>query len=109
MSVSVDIATVVAERILGWSGALITPSKSAYRAHHPRFVANANVIVGTTKAWYGDLDLDRSDRDLQALANETHETVHVLHEMDGRFGNEEHPLLDRPVASYAPNVSYTPK
>lgn len=93
---------VAAHDCLGMSGRLLTLSKSRYYVNHPRFVPNANVLVNFTKVWSGDLDLDRDEPDLQRLADVAGEVVHVLHEMDGRFNYEDHPRIERAVATFLP-------
>lgn len=93
-----------AERHLGYAGRMVSGSKSSYSRAYPDHVVvfNANVFAGRTKVWYGDVDVTLMAESLQALADECGATIRVLYEMDGRFGEEDDPPLDRAVATYEP-------
>jgi hypothetical protein len=71
-------------RMLGWS-------KSRYREENPDHVVvfNANVFTESSgKVWHGDLDLTKDGDVLKSISKEIGESLYVLYEMDGRFGNE---------------------
>jgi len=95
----------LAERILGWPGAMLSGSKTA--APERRIVWNANVVVGgrsvSMKIWYGDISITESSEKLQTLADELGVAIHVLREMDARFDNEFNPLVENAVATFNPN------
>jgi len=77
---------------------MISMSKSGYHEAYPTHavVFNANVCTADgNKVWYGDLDLTLDEPKLKQLARTLDTTVYVLSEMDGRFENEQSPLLDR--------------
>ena len=83
-------------------GRMISGSKSAYSAAHPDNVVvfNANIVTANgRKVWYGDLDLTLDKEELIKLSIQMDETLHVLREHDGRFGNEEAPKIERAVAT----------
>ena len=90
---------------LGPAGRMIGDSKTAYRDTHPDHlpVFNANVCLGTSKIWHGDLDLTIDEEALFDLASRSEEVVSVLYESDGRFRYEEHPLIAEAVYSAAPS------
>jgi hypothetical protein len=90
---------------LGHSARMISGSKSGYRERYPRHVAvfNANVCLKEGKIWHGDLDLTLDEPKLVELARQLDQIVYVLHEGDGRFENEDKPLLDEAVLSVAPS------
>ncbi len=86
-----------AREVLGFNGRMICGSKSTYwRAHRDNIIVfNANVCTQECgKIWHGDLDVTLDVDMLKALARRLNTTVFVLHEMDGRFDNEQTPLLD---------------
>lgn len=89
------------------NGRMIGPSKSQYRSLYPdnKVYFNANLCTREQgKLWHGDLDLTRDCNDIQQFADELGQEVFVLREMDGRFGNERTPLLDRAVVSFVPSL-----
>jgi len=90
---------------LGPTGRMIDDSKTAYRDTHPDHlpVFNANVCLGSSKIWHGDLDLTIDEEALLDLASRSEEVVSVLYESDGRFRYEEHPLIAEAVYSAAPS------
>ena len=75
---------------------MISFSKSGYRKEHPDHVPvfNGNVCLLGGKVWWGDLDLTLDEPKLVELARRVGQTVYVLYEHDGRFEQEERPLLD---------------
>jgi hypothetical protein len=79
-------------------------SKTSYREQYPRNlpVFNANVCLGSSKVWHGDLDLTRDEPLLLDLAARTGQITSVLYESDGRFRHEDEPILDKAVFSAAP-------
>lgn len=99
--VSFEELLLKAQVHLGHQGAMISASKSGYRAANPKnlVIFNANVIVINgkeySKIWYGDLDVTKSNKQLRSLAESLDRTVYVLREMDARFENEENPLIDK--------------
>lgn len=90
----------LASELLGSPGVMLSGSKRAPEAK--RVVWNGNVLVDRIKVWYGDISLRDKEQKLQALANETGKTVHVLREMDCRFEYEQNPQIQNAVASYEP-------
>ncbi len=90
-----------AEKLLGHSGRLITGSKGRFRFNQPNdlTVFNSNVIVGKEKVWYGDVNLSDADdiTALRKLAILSECTIYVLSEIDGRFSNEDKPMVDNYV------------
>ena len=93
--------------IMGYPGKLISGSKSGYRDHHPDnlIVFNSNLVAESTgkRVWYGDIDITKSRELLRKLASEEQDTFLVLREMDGRFENEEKPLIERFVYKVSPD------
>lgn len=90
-------------------GRMISGSKSLYREKYPdhKVCFNANVVAKSYgKVWYGDLDLTVDREKLQEVANELHDTLYVLYEMDGRFENENRSMKfykDRAIDTITPN------
>jgi hypothetical protein len=84
-----------ARQQLGWSGRMISYSKSGYRGAYPERmpIFNANVCGEQGKLWHGDLDLTLDETKLQSLAASLGEPVFVLYEQDGRFATEARPRL----------------
>jgi hypothetical protein len=89
-------------------GRLVSQSKSHYLDSNPDniVVFNANVCITksglfrrrkTDKIWYGDLDVTKDMRKIEALAEAIGERVYVLREMDARFENEDSPKLENAV------------
>jgi hypothetical protein len=100
-----------ATQILGWSGAMISGSKSGYLRQNPKNMAifNANIIaMGSQpeKIWYGDLDVTVSLEKLKTLAEAIGTDVRVLREMDARFEYEEKPNVSNFVIKVQPDGSY---
>lgn len=90
--------SLVAARVLGFPGRMISGSKSDYDRAHPGNVVvfNANVCTRSHgKIWYGDLDVTKDEAMLKALAGALGEDVFVLREHDARFETEAAPRLDR--------------
>ena len=101
----------IAESILGRSGKMISGSKSLYREVNPLNVSifNANVVVetdsGLQKVWYGDLDLTLEEKKLIELSTLLGKKVYVIREMDGRFDNENSPIVSNAVYSVHNGIS----
>lgn len=98
--------TQIIERVLGYSGRMISGSKSGYRKVYPENVPvfNANIIIEDAgkyvKVWHGDVDLTVDAEKLLKSSEKTGEKLYVLYEMDARFENESKPAVHRHVASY---------
>ena len=84
---------------------LLSLSKGGYLEEHPGHAAvfNANVCLGPDKVWWGDIDLTDEEDRLVTLAVATGETVTLLYERDGRFRNEDEPLIENAVYSVTPS------
>jgi carboxypeptidase C (cathepsin A) len=73
---------------------MITHSKSSYRKSHPfnTIVFNSNIFILNedkyTKVWFGDLDISLDGEILKKISQEIKHTLYVVHEMDGRYKNE---------------------
>lgn len=93
---------------LGYYGAMISGSKSGYMTRNPKNLAifNANVCVGLEKVWWGDIDITLSKDNLINLAKELNDVVFVLYEMDGRFENEDEPLINNYVIKFLPDGTF---
>lgn len=73
----------VARTFLGPSGACLGSTSGFRRRHGYGFNKNQCVVVGGLNGemiWYGDIDLARSDRKLQRLANTLGERVELYSE-----------------------------
>jgi hypothetical protein len=98
--------TQIIERVLGYSGRMISGSKSGYRKVYPENVAvfNANLVIEDAgkyvKIWHGDVDLTIDAEKLLKISEKTGKKIYVLFEMDARFDTEEVPAINRHVASY---------
>ena len=99
-----DLYIQIAKDILGIQGKMISASKSGYAQTFPDHIVvfNANIFVGKTKIWFGDLDVTDSVNDLKELAESTGSEIHILFEMDGRFDKERNPYLDNFVVKFSP-------
>lgn len=89
----------LAQFILGNPGRMVGASKSIYRYDNPTHVVvfNGNLVDEQgNKLWYGDLDLTL---DIPALINLAEQvgSLYVVHEMDGRFENENTPNTTDPA------------
>ena len=93
---------------LGMEGKIISWSKSGYRKANPKnfVIFNSNICTNEKKIWWGDIDITLSKDELVALAQELKETIYVLYEMDGRFDNEEHPLINNPIVIFEPDGTF---
>lgn len=93
---------------IGWSGRMISGSKSGYRISYPNNFAifNANICTNTGKIWWGDIDLTKSKDTLLEIAAESADDLYVLFEMDGRFENEESPILSKAAAVFKADGTY---
>ena len=70
-------------------------SKWQYHEQHPEdlIVWNANVLISDYgKVWYGDLNLTQDYILLKSIADALDNTLYVLWESDGRFGEENKPI-----------------
>jgi hypothetical protein len=95
----------IASHFLGPIGKMISSSKSAYRRQNPEnlVVFNSNICAGNEKIWWGDIDITLSSEDLASLSATLNSEISVLSEMNGRFENEENPLIDNFVVRYLPD------
>lgn len=86
-----------ATQILGIPGRMISNSKSAYKEKYPHHLVifNANICTSNLKIWWGDLDLTKSVDELTGLAESLGEDLYILYELDGRFENENKPLISK--------------
>ena len=98
----------IAEEHLGFSGKMISFSKSGYVRKNPDnlVVFNSNVCTEKGKIWWGDLDVTKSKDALSELAKGTGETIYVLFEMDGRFEHEQAPKINRAPIKFLPDGTY---
>ncbi len=96
------------EKMLGIPGKLISFSKSLYKERYPKniVVFNGNVCTKENKIWYGDLDITLCKDKLIELSKELNETIYILYEMDGRFENENNPLINNYLIKFNPNGSW---
>jgi|688.fasta_scaffold80382_6 hypothetical protein len=98
--------TQIVERVLGYSGRMISGSKSGYRKVYPENVPvfNANLVIEDAgkhvKVWHGDVDLTVDAEKLLKASEKTGKKLYVLYEMDARFDREEDPAIERHIASY---------
>jgi len=85
----------VISQTLGFPGRMISGSKSGYHKNYPNHLVifNANVCTDKNKIWYGDLDLTLDKDKLSSLAVALDQDMYVLYEMDGRFENENSPII----------------
>ena len=80
-----------------FDGRMIGGSKTSYRKEHEDnlIVFNANVVMPLYgKVWYGDLNLTEDYLVLREIAECLDTTLHILWEMDARFGNENRPFKE---------------
>jgi len=96
----------ILEKTIGHTSRMIAGSKSGYRKAYPNNVPifNSNLVAiedgKPTKVWYGDLDLTIDHAKLLEASKELETVLYVINEMDGRFENEDNPLLDNYIAKY---------
>ena len=92
------------EDILGPIGRLISGSKSSYCLAHPDNLVlfNANICTDNGKVWFGDLDITKDADKLKEAAEALNCRLYVLYEGDARFSNEDKPLLEKAVVTFAP-------
>ena len=104
MKKTIDEQYELAVLKLGMNGHLMSWSKTSYKRAHPDNLSifNANICTKSGKIWYGDIDVTRSEEILKELAKELNQEVFVLYEMDGRFENEEKPVLTKHVVKFTP-------
>ena len=70
-------------------------SKLEYLQKYPDNIVifNANVVTKAYgKVWYGDLDITQDKDVLMKIAEQINEPLYILHESDGRFGDENGPI-----------------
>lgn len=86
-----------ASSILGANGKMISASKSGYRQNNPENLSifNANLCTKNEKIWWGDMDVTREQHIIGDLAYILGEDLYILYEMDGRFENEDKPIINR--------------
>ena len=95
-----DEKTEFINEIIGFWGRQISASKKAPKDHICVF--NSNLCVKEGKIWFGDIDTTKDEKKLQYIADTFQEPIYILKEMDGRFSNEERPLLDKAVRVFYP-------
>lgn len=93
---------------LGWSGRMISASKSGYRDRYPNnfSIFNSNICTDESKVWWGDIDITLSKDALINVAVTSGKTIYVLYEMDGRFENEDSPKLGSAVIKFLPDGTF---
>ena len=77
------------------SGRMLGGSKTGYTIERPNnlIIFNANVLMSDVgKVWHGDLNLTEDYHTLKRIAKSLNSTLHVLWEMDARFGEESKPI-----------------
>lgn len=96
-----------AKTLLGYCSRMLG-SKSGYSRAYPANVVvfNSNVCTKDGKIWYGDIDITLEEETLKTLAKMIKEPIYVLYEMDGRFENEENPLIEKAVYSVTPDEEF---
>jgi hypothetical protein len=106
MSTTVSYKTFL-EGTIGHQGRMIAGSKSGYRSAYPKNVPvfNSNLVImtadGPEKIWCGDVDLTLDHEKLIQLSKDLNAEVYILREYDGRFENENTPLIENYVAMYS--------
>ena len=103
-----NLSTETARLHLGYSGRMLSSSKSGYRERYPKnfVIFNSNICTESCKIWYGDIDLTFDQEKLEILANALDERIYVLYEMDARFENEDKPLLQKAAIIFSPEGPY---
>ena len=95
------------EQILGYSGRMVAGSKGRYKNNNPDHlvVFNGNILIGGTKVWYGDMNLSSTEDicKMRSLATLLGEEVHLLSEMDARFGLEDTPNINDYILKVSSN------
>jgi hypothetical protein len=95
--------------ILGYNGKLISMSKTLYRNKYPDnlVIFNSNICTKEDgKIWYGDIDITISKNELIELSKKLNKTIYILYEMDGRFENENNPLIDNNIIHFNPDGTH---
>ena len=89
------------EKRLGFPGRMISGSKSRFREMFPKHapIFNSNLVIDNKKVWHGDIDLTLDTGALKEISESLNKKIYVLYEMDGRFENEEKPLIHKFVLS----------
>ena len=99
----------IAEKHLGFPGAMISWSKSGYidknRDNLPVFNSNIIAMVEgeAVKIWHGDIDVTKSAEKLKSLAEDMNCDILVLREQDARFENEKNPRIENFCYSVTPS------
>lgn len=94
---------------LGNVGNIVGFSKSGYVERNPKnlVIFNSNLCTKEDgKVWFGDLDVTKKKEELIKISQTLGKELYVLFEMDGRFENENKPLLHRYVVKFNPNGEY---
>ena len=74
-----------AERLLGWPGRRLYPSKGMKK---PTTIFNANIFNSkANKIWFGDIEIERDKETLLRLSKKSG-PIYILYEMDERFLEE---------------------
>ena len=73
---------------LGYSGRMLSGSKSAYDQRHPEHLVyfNACAFVDQVQVWHGDVDFDIDSEAIQKAADACGQTIHITPEHPFRFG-----------------------
>jgi hypothetical protein len=68
----------IINEVLGYSGRMVSGSKSGYRKEKPNnfVIFNSNLCTKSKKIWYGDLDLTEDYAKLVFLAKELDQSGH---------------------------------
>lgn len=99
-----------AQSQMGYSGRMMSGSKSGYTYQYP---ANVPVFNGNLctkeygKIWYGDLDLTLDEVKIQKIAKALSVEIYVLRERAARFENENNPQFDEYLVKVSPQGETT--
>jgi len=91
----------VFKKHLGYSGRMLSGSKSGYSKTYPTRVPifNSNICAKEYgKLWHGDIDVAIDEKDLITIAKELNTTLYLFYEMDARF--EKSKNIDYNVAVF---------
>lgn len=92
----------IVEKYIGYCGRMISASKSGYKERHPENIAvfNANLVTDDReKIWFGDIDITNDIVKLKKISIEINKEIFILFESDGRFENENYPLIGNNIIS----------
>jgi hypothetical protein len=90
-SISGKVVINISEQLeaeLGWTGKMLSASKSDYRRRYPDHEVFFNACIFTedgTQVWFGDLDLTLDNAKLQAAATAIGQELYVTPEQPYRF------------------------